>query len=56
MIILGHIALRVTFLSGDLEHPTGRNPFFMTKDKVCFRIGIDGLVRFCSPIDPLKVS
>ena len=50
---LDQLALRVNFLSGDLENPIGRNPFFVAKDKVCLRIGIDGLVRLCSPIDSL---
>ena len=53
MVSLGPYSLRVNFLSGDLENPIGRNPFFVAKDKVCLRIGIDGLVRFCSPIDSL---
>ena len=56
MVSLNPYSLRVNFLSGDLEHPIGRNPFFVAKDKVCLRISIDGLVRFCSPIDSLKVS
>ena len=39
----------------DLQHPIGGNPFLVTKDEVCLRISIDGLVRFCSPIDSLQV-
>ena len=55
MVSLNPYSLRVHFRSADLEHPIGRNPFFMTKDKVSLRISIDGLVRFCSPIDSLQV-
>ena len=55
MVSLNPYSLRVNFCSGDLQHPIGRNPFFVTKDKVSLRISIDGLVRFCSPIDPLQV-